>query len=142
MPSPVSIRVSLISLSRTTRSLSRYWLSPLRKTRRPMVSSPSSAWGKEGSVSSTRETSAMPRGLRSDEPLKITSSMVSPRRLLALCSPRTQVMASERFDLPHPFGPTMAVMPPANWRSVGSTKDLNPDSSRRFSFSMASDRRA
>ena len=35
----------------------------------------------------------------------------SPRRLLALCSPSTQVMASATLLLPQPLGPTMAVTP-------------------------------
>ena len=55
-------------------------------------------------------TCAMPSGLRSRVPAKITSSMRVPRRLLALCSPSTQLMASLMLDFPHPFGPTMAVI--------------------------------
>ena len=51
------------------------------------------------------ETSAMPVGLRSRVPAKITSSMRDPRRVLADCSPSTQEMASAIFDLPQPFGP-------------------------------------
>ncbi len=40
------------------------------------------------------------------------------------------------FDLPQPFGPTMAAMPsPLNRSSVRSQNDLNPCSSTRFSFS-------
>ena len=31
--------------------------------------------------------------------------MRAPRRLLALCSPSTQLMASLRLDFPQPFGP-------------------------------------
>ena len=56
-------------------------------------------------------TDAMPTGLRSRVPAKITSSMRLPRRLLADCSPSTQEIASLRLDLPQPFGPTMAAMP-------------------------------
>ena len=113
MPRPVSIRRSLISFRRTTLPFRRYWLSPPRKTRRPMVMTPWSERGKEGSVLSVRVASAIPRGFRESEPLKMTSSMESPRRLLALCSPSTQVMASDRLHLPQPLGPTMAVTPPA-----------------------------
>ena len=58
-----------------------------------------------------RETSAMPSGLRPSVPLKITSAISPPRKALADCSPSTQRMASETFDLPHPLGPTMAVTP-------------------------------
>jgi hypothetical protein len=60
-------------------------------------------------------------------PAKMTSSMRLPRRLFADCSPKTQLIASLRFDLPHPFGPTMAAMP-APWKRISerSQKDLNP----------------
>ena len=53
----------------------------------------------------------MPSGLRSRVPAKITSSMRAPRRLLADCSPSTQLMASLMLLLPQPLGPTMAAMP-------------------------------
>ena len=80
----------------------------------------------------------MPSGLRSRVPAKITSSMRVPRRLLADCSPSTQLMASLMFDLPQPLGPTMAAMPsPLKRSSVRSQKDLNPCSSTRLSFSKA-----
>src|SRR5215475_2109418 len=83
-------------------------------------------------------TYAIPSGLRSHVPAKITSSMRVPRRLLADCSPSTQLMASLRLDLPQPLGPTMAAIPsPLNRSSVRSQKDLNPCSSTRFSFSKA-----
>ncbi len=66
-------------------------------------------------------TCAIPNGLRSRVPAKITSSMRVPRRLLALCSPRTQLIASLMLDFPQPFGPTTAVMPdPWNFMSVRS----------------------
>src|ERR1700735_1333082 len=74
-----------------------------------------------------RETSAIPVGLRSRVPAKMTSSIFTPRRDLADCSPRAQVMASEMLDLPHPFGPTTAAIPsPERWTSVRSQKDLKP----------------
>src|SRR5581483_5503823 len=61
-----------------------------------------------------------------------------PRRLLADCSPSTQLMASLMFDLPHPLGPTMAAMPcPLKRSSVRSQNDLKPCNSTRFSFSKA-----
>src|SRR5581483_4405706 len=69
----------------------------------------------------------MPVGLRSRVPAKITSSMRTPRRLLADCSPKTQEIASEMLDFPQPLGPTTAAMPsPGNFSSVRSQKDLNP----------------
>src|SRR6266404_6090572 len=62
--------------------------------------------------------------------------MRAPRKLFADCSPSTQLIASLRFDLPHPFGPTTAAMPPPlNRSSVRSQKDLNPWISTRFNFS-------
>src|SRR5580700_3573867 len=88
-----------------------------------------------GSIS-VSDTSAMPVGLRSRVPAKITSSMRDPRSVLADCSPSTQEMASAIFDLPHPLGPMMAAMPsPWNLRSVRSQNDLNPRICSRFSLS-------
>jgi hypothetical protein len=40
----------------------------------------------------------------------------------------TQRIASIMFDLPQPFGPTIPVMFVGIWKTVGSTKDLNPES--------------
>ena len=79
-----------------------------------------------GSIS-VSDTSAMPVGLRSRVPAKITSSMRDPRSVLADCSPSTQEMASAIFDLPQPLGPMMAAIPsPWNLRSVRSQNDLKP----------------
>src|SRR5579885_1167587 len=81
-------------------------------------------------------TDAIPKGLRSRVPAKITSSIRDPRRLFADCSPSTQLMASLRLDLPQPFGPTMAAIPPPlNFSAERSQKDLKPCSSTRLSFS-------
>jgi len=49
-------------------------------------------------------------------------------------SPITQRNASSRFDLPQPLGPTTPVRPGSMNRSVGSTKDLNPESLSRVNF--------
>ena len=76
-------------------------------------------------------TSAAAVALRASLPPKITSSIRSPRRLLALCSPSTQVMASTMLLLPQPFGPTMAVTPVSNRTSARSGKLLKPESSSR-----------
>ena len=62
----------------------------------------------------------MPSGRRLAEPLKMTSSIVSPRRTLALCSPRAQATASLMLDLPQPLGPTTAVTEPGKARSTFS----------------------
>src|SRR4029078_9330498 len=76
-------------------------------------------------------TSAAAPGLRASLPLKMTSSILSPRRLLALCSPRTHVMASATLLLPHPLGPTIAVTPSSKASADRSENDLNPAISRR-----------
>src|SRR3954453_5079538 len=78
-----------------------------------------------------KRTSAVAVGLRASLPLKITSSILSPRRLFALCSPITQVMASATLLLPHPFGPTIAVTPLSKASSKRSENDLEPVVSRR-----------
>src|SRR5262249_19037260 len=84
------------------------------------------------SVENVRETSAMPRAGRFSDPLKMTSSIERPRRLLALISPMTQRMASTTLDLPQPFGPTTPQIGASKSIMVGSTKDLKPSSSRRL----------
>ena len=56
----------------------------------------------------------------------MTSSMACPRRCLALRSPSTHSTASEMFDLPDPFGPTIAVMPGSSVSALLSAKDLKP----------------
>src|SRR6185295_3351390 len=78
-----------------------------------------------------RRTSAAAVGLRASLPLKMTSSILSPRRLFALCSPITQVIASATLLLPHPLGPTMAVTPLSKASSDRSENDLKPLISRR-----------
>src|SRR6516162_6866134 len=79
-------------------------------------------------------TSANPRLRRDEEPLKMTSAISPPRKLLADCSPRIQRTASTTLDLPEPFGPTMAVTPSPKSKVVLSAKLLKPTSSRRLSM--------
>ncbi len=67
-------------------------------------------------------------------PAKMTSSISLPRTEVGRVSPMTQRSASNRFDLPQPFGPTMAVRPGSIWSSVGSTNDLNPESLSLVNF--------
>ena len=69
---------------------------------------------------------ACPTGLRSVEPLKITSVPDSARKLFAELSPITQRTASIIFDLPQPLGPTTPTRLLGNGTVVGSTNDLNP----------------
>src|ERR1700760_2289403 len=99
-------------------------------TRAPSASSGSS---------SVIVTSARPIGGRFTVPLKMQSAMRSARSDLWLCSPKTHEIASTTFDLPHPFGPTMQVVPiPANVTTVRSQKDLNPVISTFRSLSKVS----
>src|SRR6185312_5212355 len=77
---------------------------------------------------------ARPRLRREAEPLKMTSAISPPRRLLALCSPSTQRTLSTMFDFPDPFGPTTPVTPGAKSNAVLSANDLKPTSSRRLSM--------
>src|SRR5947208_9068722 len=81
-----------------------------------------------GELSNTSSTEARPTGLRSLDPLKMTSCMCSPRSCLAEDSPSTQRTASMTLDLPHPLGPTTPTSWPGTAMVVGSTKDLKPDS--------------
>src|SRR4051812_42558678 len=76
----------------------------------------------------------MPRLLRDDEPLKMTSAISPPRRLLADCSPRIHRTASTTLLLPEPFGPTTPVTPGEKSKRVLSANDLKPTSSRRLSI--------
>ena len=71
-------------------------------------------------------TSARPSGAALTVPAKMTSSIFEPRRLEGPCSPITQARASTTFDLPEPFGPTMAVIPGDKLRKDFVPKDLNP----------------
>ena len=77
-------------------------------------------------LSSTSVASAKPTAARFCVPPKITSSIFAPRSALELCSPMTQLIASEIFDLPLPLGPTMDVMSLPNCSTVLSGKDLKP----------------
>lgn len=74
----------------------------------------------------------MPAAERVLDPLKTKSSKLSLRRLLILCSPITQRMASTILDLPHPFGPTMPVTELSSTTCVLSAKDLKPFISNDF----------
>ena len=107
---------------------------PLSPARRGAAGGPNSRAGTdEVTPVSLSFTSAAAVGLRASLPPKITSSIRSPRRLRALCSPSTHVMASTRLLLPQPLGPTMAVTPRSKASSDRSGKLLNPESSRRCS---------
>src|SRR5271170_6256727 len=82
-------------------------------------------------------TSAVLRAGLAAEPAKITSSISLPRTEVGRVSPITQRSASNRLDLPQPLGPTTAVSPGSTKSSVGSTKDLKPESLRRVNFNCS-----
>src|SRR3990172_5146063 len=145
-----------MSRRRHSRSFRRYSLSPEANSRRATVTSPllastnrlatpfplfpvSAVAAREFSAlsgsSMVSRTSARPVALRLGVPLKITSCMRPLRSVRGDCSPNTQWTASLIFDLPHPFGPTIAAMPsPLKAISVLSANDLKPSSSTLFSF--------
>ena len=66
--------------------------------------------------------------------------MPAARMALYELSPITQRIASTRFDLPQPFGPTTPVSPGSIRNSEGSTKDLKPSSLSLVNCMHASDR--
>src|SRR3989344_5135100 len=59
-------------------------------------------------------------------PAKITSAAILPRRSFIDCSPKTHRRLSAILDLPEPLGPTTAVMPGSNSKTVFLAKLLNP----------------
>src|SRR5574341_93238 len=115
-----------MSRSRQGTPFSRYSDSPLRYRRR--VTLVFSEPFKAGSplLSIIRLTSAKLPEFLELLPVKMTDSIRSPRRDLALCSPKTQRMESTRLLLPQPLGPTMEVMPELKFKAVLLGKDLNP----------------
>ena len=125
-PRPVSIKSSCTSLSRLGVLLIRYSLSPERYSRRDTVTSSKSKSKIWALLSNVNDTCAIPSGLRSALPAKMTSSILLPRRFFTLCSPNTQRMLSTTLDFPLPLGPTIAVIPLGNSNSTLSAKDLNP----------------
>src|SRR5262245_51826228 len=105
--------------------------------RRPTSSDSESlktAGAERSELSRNSITSALLRAGRLLVPLKMTSSMPAARNDLCEVSPMTQRSASTRLDLPQPFGPTTPVRPCSIWKSVGSTKDLNPSRRSLLSF--------
>src|SRR6266852_2219295 len=58
------------------------------------------------------------------------SSTLLPRSRVGACSPRTHRIASTTLDLPHPLGPTTAVIPGEKPIVVESRNDLKPSNSR------------
>ena len=131
-PSPVSANRSIISFRRQFFLLMAYSLSPSRNTRRVMLTSSKSSPSRWSLLSKFSVTSATPSARLLLLPLKITSSILLPRRYLALCSPSTQRTASDILLLPLPLGPTIAVMPLPKSSSILSANDLKPYAEKDF----------
>src|SRR3989338_3101567 len=88
------------------------------------------------------ETSAMPSLDFLSDPAKITSSLFLLRTAFMLCSPKTQRMASEKFDFPLPFGPTTEMIPGSNSKTVFLAKDLKPCISIFFRYIKSAEEKA
>src|SRR6201991_2085068 len=131
-PMPESLRSSCTSIKRQLLPLISYSLPPSRNIRRVIDTSEYSIGNELSELSIVTVTSARPSGARDEVPAKMTSSILPPRRVLALCSPITQVSASTTFDLPEPLGPTTQVIPGSKRRVVGAAKDLKPFNVRLF----------
>ena len=91
-----------------------------------MVTSSCSIGNMPAALSRISDTCAKPSEPRFSVPPKMTSSIFPPRSVRVRCSPMTHRIASERLDLPEPFGPTMAVISRSNVSRVLSAKDLKP----------------
>src|SRR5689334_9372254 len=131
-PMPESLRSSCTSINRQLLPLISYSPAPSRNIRRVIDTSEYSMGRALSELSIVSVTSARPSGAREDVPAKMTSSILPPRRVLAPCSPITQVSASTTLDLPEPLGPTTHVMPGSKRRVVGDAKDLKPFNVRLF----------
>ena len=123
---PDSDRSSWTSRSRTSLPLIRYSLSPERKIERLTSISVIGTGIRPASLSITSLTSAIPSAGLLGVPAKITSAICPPRRARGPCSPSAQLIASTRFDLPEPLGPTITLTPGMNSSTVLSAKDLKP----------------
>src|SRR5260370_28081301 len=121
-----------MSLRRTFEPFSRYSLSPDLYSRRVTRTSSNSMGKLPSELSSSSDTSAIPRGCLLAEPAKITSSGFRARTAFGDCSPSTHNTASATLDLPDPFGPTTTTMPGSSSVAVRAANDLKPTRSRRL----------
>ena len=117
-PSPVPRIRSWMSRRRQGAPFSKYSLSPERDSRRVTTTSRNGVGRTPSSFAKSSETSATLTARRADDPWKITSSILAPRRIRARCSPSTHRTASDTLDFPQPFGPTMAVTPSSKCNDV------------------------
>ena len=128
-PMPESESSSWTSSRRQVWPLIAYSEPPVRNIVRVIVTSANSMGSAPSVLSMVRLTSARPRAERPSGPVvpaKMTSSILPPRRLFALCSPMTQVRASTTLDFPDPLGPTTHVIPGSSRSVVAEANDLNP----------------
>ena len=135
MPVPMKRRFTSFSPQRTL--LMKYSPLPSRYTRRVIVTSSYSVPSSFSQSANVIDTSHRLRGLRVSVPLNTTSASFVQRRAVGRCSPSTQRIASETLDFPHPFGPTMAIMPGSNVSLVLSAKLLKPSMSSCFRYTRA-----
>src|SRR4051812_47143584 len=127
-PRPRSASSSTRSIRRTAARLTRYCPSPPRCRRRATESSAKSTGSAPSALSKRSSTSQKSAGPRAPPPAKRTSSGFSARSSVGLREPAAQRIASETFDLPEPFGPTITPTPGSRRTSTGSGKDLKPRS--------------
>ena len=120
------MKSSKTSLSLTCAPFIEYSLSPLRQSLRITLTCSASTFRVWSSFEILRVTLAKLTGFLFSVPPKITSSILPPRRVFEDCSPKTHLTASPIFDFPLPLGPTTAVKPLPNSRTVLSGKDLKP----------------
>src|SRR5262245_26669547 len=102
--------------------------------RRPICTSSASSDRTRLALSKLSSASARGAGLRFAEPLKMTSVISFPRRLLGLWSPRIHLIESTTLLLPEPLGPTTHVTPGAKSKRVRSAKLLKPNKSSDLSI--------
>ena len=102
---------SLISLSLHGVLLIVYSLSPFRYTLLPISMSLYSIGSFPLLLCTVSVTSQTLKGFMFSAPLKITSSILPPRKTEDFCSPKTHLIASTIFVLPQPLGPTTVVTP-------------------------------
>ncbi len=125
-PMPVSDSSSWMSSRRHGAALISYSESPLRKSRRVIVTSLKSIGRMPLVLSIVSDTSARPSAGRFAVPAKMTSSILAPRSARAPWAPSTHATASTTFDFPEPFGPMTTVTPGSRSIVVLSANDLNP----------------
>ncbi len=133
--------MSSTSMRLATLPLIRYSLSPVLYIRRIIDTSLNSIGNVPQELSNTSSTSAIPVARLAEDPAKITSSMACPRKFLALRSPKTHKTASEIFDFPLPFGPTIALMPGVSCITLLSANDLKPLKTSCFKYMSVSQKK-